>query len=157
MDINFNGVYGGGGSRGSTSEKELTYPNYEFFSDPVHTQTGVIASSTVEKWVGIKVVSRHVPNAFSGLCTLVANCQGQLYQTYIDIDPIDLATGKPKNNWHLLASHLDDGSETGMYSGHKTVWGMKFFQWRVNGASNIDFAYLSVHGIDPTTGQNIPN
>ena len=157
MDINFNGVYGGGSSRGATSEKELTYPNYEFFSDPVHTQTGVIASSTVEKWVGIKVVSRHVPNAFSGLCTLVANCQGQLYQTYIDIDPIDLATGKPKNNWHLLASHLDDGSETGMYSGHKTVWGMKFFQWRVNGASNIDFAYLSVHGIDPTTGQNIPN
>ncbi|TLY06533.1 MAG: hypothetical protein E6K83_08270 [Thaumarchaeota archaeon] len=135
----------------------MTYPNYEFFSDSVHTQTGVLASNTVEKWVGIKVISRHVPNGFGGICTLVANCQGQLYQTYIDLDPIDFTTGKPKNNWHLLASHLDDGSETGMYSGHKTVWGMKFFQWRINGASNIDFAYLSVHGIDPTTGQNIPN
>src|SRR5713226_7661017 len=70
MDINFNGAYGSSlGSRGATSEKELTYPNYEFFSDPVHTQTGVLASNTVEKWVGTTATSSHAPTPLSGLRT----------------------------------------------------------------------------------------
>ena len=146
MAVHFNG-------NGHTSEKELTFPTYEFFTDP----QAFNSSNIVNKWIGIKVISTHVPVPFAGLCTSTNLCQAQLYKTYLDLDPVDFTTGQPKNNWKFYTSHLDDGSETGIYSGHKTTWGMKFFQYRINQAQNIDFAYLSVHDIDPTTGQAIPN
>ena len=146
MRVNFDGKYG------ETWAKELTFPKYESAKDPVAFQPGNI----VGKWIGIKVISVHVPVPFSGLCSSTNPCQGQLYKTYVDLDPIDFTTGLPKNNWKFLASHLDDGTEKGIYSGHKTTWGKKTFQYRVNQAKSIDFAYLSVYDIDPTTGQNIP-
>jgi hypothetical protein len=146
VKVDFNGVVG------DTSEKELTFPKYEFFQDKQAFSTG----SLVGKWVGVKVISTHVPIPFAGLCTSTNPCKAQLYKTYIDQNPIDFTTGKPKNNWKFLFSHLDDGSESGIYAGHKTTWGMKEFQYRINEAKNIDFAYLSVHDIDPTTGLNIP-
>ena len=123
------------------------------FQDKQAFSTG----SLVGKWVGVKVISTHVPTPFAGLCTSTNPWKAQLYKTYIDQNPIDFTTGKPKNNWKFLFSHLDDGSESGIYAGHKTTWGMKEFQYRINEAKNIDFAYLSVHDIDPTTGLNIPS
>ena len=144
--INFDGRYG------STWAKELTFPKYVFASDHVSFQPGNI----VGKWIGMKVISVHVPIPFTSLCSSTNPCQGQLYKTYLDLDPIDFTTGKPKNNWKFFTSHLDDGSEKGIYTGHKTTWGKKSFQYRINQAQIIDFAYLSVYDIDPTTGQNIP-
>ncbi len=139
MDINFGGIYNDSSSMGATSEKELVFPQYEFFHDQRLFNTGNITN----KWIGIKEISRHTSN-------------GQLYEDYIDLDPIDFATGKPNNNWQAFTTHLDDGSEKGMYAGHITSWGKKFFQYRFNQAQNIDFALLSVYHIDTATGQNIP-
>ena len=133
MEVAYSGKYG------KTAEKELNHPDYEFFNDPVALQTG----SIVGKWIGVKEISRHTPS-------------GQLYEVYVDLDPIDFATGLPKNNWQHLSTHLDDGKESGMYAGHITSWGKKYFTYRIDNAPNIDFALLSVHHIDTTTGQNIP-
>ncbi len=133
IEVSYSGNYG------KTAEKELNHPKYEFFNDPVSLKTG----SIVGKWIGVKEISRHTPN-------------GQLYDVYVDLDPIDFATGLPKNNWQHLSSHLDDGKESGMYAGHITSWGKKYFTYRIDNAPNIDFALLSVHHIDTATGQTIP-
>ena len=125
MEISYSGKYG------KTAEKELNHPKYEFFNDPVALKTG----SIVGKWIGVKEISRHTS-------------RGQLYDVYVDLDPIDFATGLPKNNWQHLSSHLDDGKESGMYAGHITSWGKKYFTYRIDNAPNIDFALLSVHHID---------
>jgi hypothetical protein len=89
----------------------------------------------------MKTISIHTP-------------KGQLYNTYVDLGGIDTTTGLPKNQWQHLATYLDDGSESGMYAGHSSSWGKKYFTYRIDNAQNIDFALLSVHHIDTTTGHN---
>ena len=127
------------GTKSKTTEKELNHPDYEFFSDTKLVSSG----SLVNKWVGVKEVSRHVPT-------------GQFYEVFIDLNPIDFTTGNPNNNWKKFYSHLDDGSESGQYGGHKTTYGKKYFTYRMDDAGYIDFALLSVYHIDNNTGQNIP-
>jgi len=103
------------GTSGITAEKELNHAQFEFFKDVISLHTG----SLVNKWIGVKEISRHVSS-------------GQLYEVYVDLDPIDFTTGMPKNNWQHLCTHLDDGKLVGIYSGHITTWVNKYFTYRLD-------------------------
>lgn len=51
---------------------------------------------------------------------------------------------------------MDNGKESGMYSGVITDWGKKFFTARIDKAGTIDFRLMSVHHMDTATGLDIP-
>jgi hypothetical protein len=115
--------------------KELVHPYYD--SVPL---TPAFTTALVDKqWFGLKLVSYGVP----GDATKVVN------RLYVDIDPLDVATGKPKNQWRLLSTYVDvEGLRTGAYS--KLVdWGGWQTTLRTDGIHDLDFALLSVREIMP--------
>jgi hypothetical protein len=68
---------------------------------------------------------------------------------YVDTDPFDLVTGKPKNGWRLLSEYVDvEGASTGHYT--KLVdWGGWQTTIRTDGVDALDFAWVSAREIVP--------
>jgi hypothetical protein len=83
--------------------KELVHPYY----DSVQLTPAFATALVDNQWFGLKLVSYGV----SGDATKVVN------RLYVDTDPFDVATGKPKNQWRLLSEYVDvEGRRTGEYT-----------------------------------------
>ena len=125
------------GTNGSATRfgKELTHPNYDY----VNLTPAFTASLAENTWFGLKAVSWNDPHD----ATRVVN------RLYLDTDPFDAQTGKPKNGWRLFSEYVDiEGKSTGQYT--KLVnWGGWETTVRTDGFHDIDFALPSVREITP--------
>jgi hypothetical protein len=115
--------------------KELFHPDYDY----VKLTPAFDAALADGAWVGMKMVSRSV----AGRHDQVVN------RLYLDTDPFDRGTGKPKNGWRLFSEYVDvEGRNTGRYS--KLVdWGGWETTFRTDGVHDLDFAIVSVREIAP--------
>jgi hypothetical protein len=115
--------------------KELFHPNYDY----VKLTPTFDAALADGAWVGMKMVSWSA----AGRRDRVVN------QLYLDTDPFDPATGKPKNGWRLFSEYVDvEGQNTGRYS--KLVdWGGWQTTFRTDGIHDLDVAIVSVREIAP--------
>jgi hypothetical protein len=123
-----------GGTRAVTRfRKELVHPHYDSV-----LLTPAFATALMEnQWFGLKLVSYAMP----GDITRVVN------RLYVDTDPFDLATGKPKNSWRLLSEYIDvEGLRTGQYA-KLANWGGWQTTLRTDGIHDLDFALISVREI----------
>jgi hypothetical protein len=113
--------------------KELTHPRYDYI-----TLTPVFPASLVENvWVGLKMVSWNDPEDATRV----------VHRLYLDLDPFDPGSGKPRNGWRLFSEYVDvEGKSTGQYK--KLVdWGGGQSTLRTDGFHDIDFALPSVRAI----------
>ncbi|MBM4264272.1 MAG: hypothetical protein FJ145_22970 [Deltaproteobacteria bacterium] len=115
--------------------KELTHPIYDYITLRPHFD----AALTPDRWFGLKLVSFTMPN----------QPQRVTNRLYLDTEPFEAVTGKPRNNWRLFAEYTDEeGKSTGKYS--KLVdWGGWQTTLRTDGVANLDFALLSLREIVP--------
>ncbi len=115
--------------------KELTHPDYDY----VVLTPAFSAALKDNTWVGLKLVSWNDPEHTNQV----------INRLYIDVDPFEPDTGKPRNNWRLLSEYVDvEGKSTGQYS--KLVdWGGCQTTVRVDGFKDIDFTLLSLREILP--------
>lgn len=125
-----------GGPRAVTRfRKELLHPHYDSV-----TLTPAFATALVDnQWFGLKLVSYGV----HGDAARVVN------RLYVDTDPFELSTGRPKNQWRLLSEYVDvAGLRTGQYA-TLADWGGWQTTVRTDGIHDLDFALLSVREIMP--------
>jgi hypothetical protein len=124
-------------SHGSISRfaKELVHPKYDY----VVLSPSFSAALEENTWVGLKLVSWNDPEHDNQVVN----------RLYIDVDPFESDTGKPRNNWRLFSEYVDaEGKSTGQYS--KLVdWGGLQTTVRVDGFKDIDFTLLSLREIIP--------
>jgi hypothetical protein len=115
--------------------KELTHPKYDYVVLP----PAFSAALEEDTWVGLKLVSWNDPN----------DADRVVYNLYVDTDPFESGTGKPRNNWRLLSEYVDkEGKSTGQYK--KLVdWGGCQTTLRTDGINDIDFTLLSLREILP--------
>jgi len=115
--------------------KELQHPQYDYVS----LQPAFPAALQDHVWIGLKLVSWND----------VQDARRVIHRLYIDTDPLDLATGKPKNQWRLFSEYIDiEGKSSGRYN--KLVnWGGCLTTIRADGFHDIDFVYPSVREIVP--------
>jgi hypothetical protein len=88
------------------------------------------------KWYGFKTIHYVNPDGKSSH-----------WESWYDDDPIDTATGKPKNNWKLVCTYEDRGT-----SGYKNVpwtWANEKSVCRIDGFKNVDIALSSSREINP--------
>jgi len=90
-------------------------------------------------WIGLKLVSWND----------VHDAQRVIHRLYIDTDPFDAASGKPKNQWRQFSEYVDvAGKSSGKYT-QLVNWGGWLTTIRSDGFHDIDFAYPSVREIVP--------
>lgn len=125
-----------GGPRAVTRfRKELVHPHY----DSVRLTPAFATALVDNQWLGLKLVSYEVTG---GTPTVMK-------RLYVDTDPLDLATGRPKNQWRLLSAYEDvAGRSTGQYT-TLVNWGGWQTTVRADGVHDVDFALLSVREIRP--------
>ena len=115
--------------------KELFHPDYDY----LQLTPRFDAALTDGAWVGMKMVSYSV----AGRSDQVVN------RLYLDSDPFDPATGKPRNGWRLFSEYVDvEGQSTGRYS-KLADWGGWQTTFRTDGIHDLDFAIISVREIVP--------
>ena len=113
--------------------KELIHPKYDY----VVLTPAFSAALEEDTWVGLKLVSWNDPN----------DAARAIYRLYIDTDPFEPDTGKPRNNWRLFSEYVDvEGKSTGQYS-QLVDWGGYQTTLRTDGINDIDFALLSLREI----------
>jgi hypothetical protein len=118
--------------------KELIHPQY----DGVQLAPLFQVALTEGQWYGLKLVSYSVP----GDASRVVN------RLYVDTDPIDFATGTPKNDWRLLSEYVDVEGQKVNPAGQYTKlvdWGGWMTTVRTDGIHDVDFALVSVREIVP--------
>jgi hypothetical protein len=93
--------------------------------------------SSINKWIGAKVVTYNLPDGKS-----------TKNEVYIDTDGFD-ASGKPVNNWRLWYEWSDVPG--GLPAGNWPVatWGGQKTGIRIDGYKQVDFAHVSVCAITP--------
>ena len=87
-----------------------------------------------EKWLGFKAIVS--PAADKKSCYL---------GIYIDVDPIDATTGKPKNNWILKADYDFIGVKE--YKMIVSTWRGQKEYLRMDGYSRFDYTFVSIREI----------
>ncbi|WP_353268682.1 hypothetical protein [Gemmatimonas sp.] len=115
--------------------KELVHPDYDY----VRLTPRFDASLVENQWLGIKMVSWNDPTD----STRVVN------RLYLDTDPFERASGRPRNGWRLYSEYIDvAGKSSGRYN---TVvnWGGWQTTMRLDGYRSVDFALLSAREIVP--------
>ncbi len=115
--------------------KELVHPIYDYVR-----LTPRFDSALVEgRWVGLKLVSYSSPREAGHVVN----------RLYLDTDPFNPATGKPRNEWKLFAEFIDvEGASTGRYT--KLVnWGGWQTTLRTDGVDRLDFTLISLRAIVP--------
>ena len=94
------------------------------------------------RWFGLKLLSYSSP----GVPTRVVN------RLYLDDDPFEPATGKPRNNWKLLPEFVDvEGVSAGKYA-KLADWGGWQTTLRTDGVSSLDFTLISLREVQPANG-----
>ena len=115
--------------------KELIHPIYDYVKLPP-----VFAAALVDnQWFGVKLLSYDIP----GDSTRVVN------RLYLDSEPFERQSGKPRNRWQLFAEYVDsEGLSTGQYS--------KLVDWRgwqttlrTDGVGSLDFTMIGLREIQP--------
>jgi hypothetical protein len=115
--------------------KELFHPDYDYLK----LTPAFDAALADGAWTGMKMVSWSV----AGRHDQVVN------RLYLDTDPFDRATGKPKNGWRLFSEYIDvEGQSTGRYS-KLADWGGWETTFRTDGIHDLDFAIVSLREIAP--------
>lgn len=115
--------------------KELTHPIYDY----VKLSPAFDAALVDNRWFGLKLVSYSPP----AQPTQVVN------RLYLDDDPFDMATGRPRNRWRLFAEYIDiEGLSTGNFN-KLADWGGWQTTLRSDGVGSLDFALLSLREIQP--------
>ena len=88
------------------------------------------------KWVGIKHVH------------IVSDDKSQsINRLYVDTDPFDPSTGKPKNGWRLKGEWIDKGVNA--YNDIPCTWRSQVDKIRIDGWDQFDFTLMSIREIDP--------
>lgn len=115
--------------------KELSHPIYDY----VRLTPAFDAALVDNRWFGLKLVSYSAPGAPARI----------INRLYLDDDPFDRVSGRPRNQWKLLAEFIDvEGVSTGKYS--KLVdWGGWQTTLRTDGVGSVDFTLLSLREILP--------
>jgi len=115
--------------------KELSHPIYDY----VTLKPEFDAALSQNRWFGLKLLSYSAP----GTPARVIN------RLYLDDEPFERLSGKPRNHWRLLAEFIEfEGAGTGKYS--KLVdWGGWQTTLRTDGVGSLDFALLSLREIVP--------
>lgn len=115
--------------------KELTHPIYDY----VKLTPAFDAALVENRWFGLKLVSYSLP----------AQPARIVNRLYLDDDPFDGMTGRPRNRWRLFAEYTDvEGVSTGHYS-KLADWGGWQTTLRSDGVSSLDFTLLSLREIEP--------
>lgn len=115
--------------------KELIHPIYDYVKLP----PGFAAALVDNQWFGLKLLSYGMP----GDSTRVVN------RLYLDSEPFDSQSGKPRNRWQLFAEYIDsEGLSTGRYS-KLADWGGWQTTLRTDGVGSLDFAMISLREIQP--------
>ena len=115
--------------------KELTHPIYDY----VKLTPALDAALIENRWFGLKLLSYSSP----GVPTRVVN------RLYLDDDPIEPATGKPRNNWKLMSEFVDaEGVTAGKYA-KLADWGGWQTTLRTDGVSSLDFTMISLREVLP--------
>lgn len=113
--------------------KELTHPIYDY----VILKPYFDAALAADRWVGMKLVSFSVPHQE----------QRVVNRLYLDTEPFEASSGRPRNNWRLFADYNDEeGKSTGKYS-KLADWGGWQTTLRTDGVASLDFTLLSVREI----------
>ena len=126
-----------GASTGAVTRfgKELTHPNYDY----VALTPAFDAALNENRWFGLKLLSYSSP----GRPAHVVN------RLYLDDDPIEPATGRPRNHWKLFSEFVDvEGVSTGKYD-KLADWGGWQTTLRTDGVSSLDFTLISLREIQP--------
>lgn len=106
---------------------EWTHNDYEWY------QPKVVSAypNRMENPLGMKLIKYNRPDG-----------KGVRVEAWIDADPLDMATGKPKNNWKLL--WYIDYSKSDM-----PTWSGVFETFRTDMALAVDIAVFNVRAIRP--------
>jgi hypothetical protein len=88
-------------------------------------------------WYGFKTVHK-----------VSADRKTSVLEAWVDDDPFDATTGKPKNNWRLAGTINDTGCSE--YKNIICTWAGQKDTIRIDGWDSCDFTYLSDREIDPT-------
>jgi len=115
--------------------KELVHPIYDY----VQLTPAFNAALIENQWFGLKLLSYAMP----GDSTRVVN------RLYLDGEPFERQSGKPRNRWQLLAEYVDsEGLSTGRYT-TLADWGGWQTTLRTDGVGSLDFAMISLREIQP--------
>jgi len=115
--------------------KELIHPMYDY----VRLPPGFAAALVDNQWFGLKLVSYGMP----GDSTRVVN------RLYLDSEPFERQSGKPRNRWQLFAEYADsEGLSTGQYS-KLADWGGWQTTLRTDGVGSLDFTMIGLREIQP--------
>ena len=115
--------------------KELTHPIYDY----VKLTPSLNATLVENQWFGLKLPSYTMPGDSSRVVNRI----------YLDSEPFDRLTGKPLNQWKLLAEFIDvEGVSTGKYS-KLADWGGWQTTLRTDGVSSLDFTLIGLREIMP--------
>lgn len=120
---------------GAQFSKEYTHPTYR----TINLQNLSGERLKGDTWFGVKLVSY----------TDSTDARRVVNRLYVDANPFDFTTGKPRNNWNLLAEYIDvDGLGPAPYA-KLANWGGWQTTLRVDGAKTVDIAFPSVREIQP--------
>jgi len=113
--------------------KELTHSIYDY----VDLTPAFDAALNENRWFGLKLLSYSSP----GHPARIIN------RLYLDNDPFDPATGRPRNHWKLFSEFVDvEGVSTGKYD-KLADWGGWQTTLRTDGVSSLDFTLISLREI----------
>jgi hypothetical protein len=115
--------------------KEFTHPIYDYLILKPAVAAGLIEN----RWVGLKLLS------YKSLDD-PARVTNRLY---LDEDPFEATSGKPRNAWRFFAEFVDvEGVSTGKYN-KLADWGGWQTTLRTDGVGNLDFALISLREVQP--------
>jgi len=116
--------------------KELTHPIYDY----VELTPAYDGALNENRWFGLKLLSYSSP----GRPARVIN------RLYMDNDPFEPATARPRNHWKLFSEFVDvEGVSTGKYD-KLADWGGWQTTLRTDGVSSLDFTLISLREIQPS-------
>ncbi len=119
--------------------KELIHPIYDYVKLP----PGFAAALVDNQWFGLKLLSYGMPDD----STRVVN------RLYLDSEPFERQSGKPRNRWQLFAEYVDSaGLSTGRYS-KLADWGGWQTTLRTDGVGSLDFTMIGLREIQPPKWQ----
>jgi len=118
--------------------KELTHPIYDY----VNLTPAFDAALTENSWIGLKLLSYSSPS----------NPAHVINRLYLDNNPFEPLTGRPRNNWKHFAEFVDiESVSTGKYN-KLADWGGWQTSLRTDGVESLDFTLISLREVQEPNG-----